>query len=107
MGKSSQQKGSRGERELVEILNGYGYQTQRGGSETFGTIPDIIGLPEIHIECKRCEKVRLSEWMNQAVKDSERFGDGLPAVFHRKNRSDWLVTMKLSDWMVIYRRSGF
>ena len=107
MGKSSQQKGSRGERELVEILNGYGYQTQRGGSETFGTIPDIIGLPEIHIECKRCEQVRLSEWMNQAVKDSERFGDGLPAVFHRKNRSDWLVTMKLSDWMIIYRRSGF
>ena len=28
---------------------------------------------------------------------------GLPAVFHRKDRCEWLVTMRLTDWMEIYR----
>ncbi len=28
---------------------------------------------------------------------------GLPAVFHRRNNCDWLVTMTLEQWMEIYR----
>ena len=47
MGKSQQKKGADGERELVEVLKGYGFQTERGGSEPFGTVPDITGLKEI------------------------------------------------------------
>lgn len=27
----------------------------------------------------------------------------LPAVFHRRDRCGWLVTMQLSDWIKIYR----
>ena len=27
----------------------------------------------------------------------------LPAVFHRKNDCPWLVTMKLEDWIEIYK----
>lgn len=26
-----------------------------------------------------------------------------PAVFHRKNRCEWLVTMRLDDWIELYR----
>ena len=104
MGKSSQRKGAYGERELVEVLNGYGFQTQRGGSETFGTVPDLTGLPGIHIEVKRVERLNISEAMKQAICDSLRFRDGLPAVFHRRNRQPWLVTMQLADWMTLYRR---
>ena len=40
--------------------------------------------------------------MPQAVRDAERFQDGVPAVFHRRNRSGWLVTMRLPDWMELY-----
>jgi hypothetical protein len=29
--------------------------------------------------------------------------DELPAVFHKKNNADILVTMTLDDWMQIYR----
>ena len=29
---------------------------------------------------------------------------GLPAVFHRRNRQEWLVTMRLSDWLEMYRK---
>ena len=28
--------------------------------------------------------------------------DELPAVFHRKNHCEWLVTMRLPDWVQIY-----
>lgn len=47
--------------------------------------------------------LRLSEWMEQARRDAEKFGDGLPAVFHRRNREGWRVTMELPDWLELYR----
>ncbi len=28
---------------------------------------------------------------------------GLPAVFHRRNREGWRVTMDLPDWLELYR----
>ena len=104
MGKKQQRKGANGERELTSILQGYGYATERGGSQTYGTIPDVVGLPGIHIECKRVERLDLLGAMEQAQRDAVRFGDGLPAVFHRKNRSAWLVTMTLEDWITVFRR---
>lgn len=104
MGKASQRKGADGERELVSVLNGYGYRVERGGSETFGTVPDITGLPGVHVEVKRTEKLNIQEAMEQAVRDSERFDDGVPTVFHRKNRRGWLVTMQLDNWIRLYRK---
>lgn len=103
-GKKSARKGADGERELAAILRGHGYDIQRGGSLSFGEVPDLTGLPGVHIECKRAETLRLSEWMEQARRDAERFGDGAPAVFFRRSRSPWMVTMKLSDWIKIYQK---
>lgn len=105
MGRQQQRKGADGERELARILAGYGYDLQRGGSLSFGELPDLTGLPEIHIEVKRVERLNVPEAMNQAQRDSERFHDGAPAVFHRRSRSPWLVTMKLEDWITIYSNS--
>ena len=101
-GKKSARKGADGERELAAILRDYGYDIQRGGSLSFGEVPDLIGLSGVHVECKRAEALRLSEWMAQARRDAERFG-GLPAVFHRRNRESWRVTMELPDWIELYR----
>lgn len=103
--RGAQRKGAEGERELARMLEDEGYTVQRGGSLSFGDKPDLYGLPGIHIEVKRRERLNLSEAMVQAVRDSERFGDGDPAVFHRRNREPWLVTMKLTDWMKLYRGS--
>lgn len=102
MGKRSQRKGADGERELAAILREYGYTVERGGSMSFGEVPDLVGLPGIHIEVKRCEQVRLSEWMQQAETDSKRFRDGMPVVFHRRSREPWRVTMSLADFMTMY-----
>lgn len=101
-GKTSQRKGADGERELAAILQAHGYDCTRGGSLSFGEVPDLTGLPGIHCEVKRSETLRLPEWMAQAERDAKRFGDGAPAVFHRKNRQPWLVTMRLEDWLAIY-----
>lgn len=103
MGKSSQRKGANGERELAAILRERGYDVKRGGSLTFGEIPDLTGLPGVHIECKRVERLNMAEAMAQAERDAQRFGDGIPAVFHRCSRFPWLVTMKLDDWLELYR----
>lgn len=102
MGKSSQRKGAAGERELAALLSAAGYECQRGGSLSFGEIPDVLGLPGIHIEVKRVEKLNVVEAMEQAIRDSDRMLDGMPALFHRRNRKPWLVTMRLQDWLKLY-----
>lgn len=103
MGAKSQRKGCNGELELSRILQDHGYPVEAGRAQSYGEVPDLSGLPGIHIECKRAETMRLSEWMYQAERDAKRFGDGAPAVFFRRSRSPWRVVMNLEDWMAIYK----
>lgn len=98
---NSREKGKRGERELARVLKAEGYDTHRGVQYKGGPeSPDVVGLPGIHIECKRVEKLNLYEAIDQAKREA---GEELPAVFHRKNDHEWLVTMPLEDWMEVYR----
>lgn len=102
---NSKQKGARGERELASKLREHGYdcrRTQQYAGYT-GDASDVIGLPGIHIECKRTEKLSLYTAMAQAKRDSSNTKD-LPAVFHRRNNCDWLVIMTLDDWMELYKQ---
>ena len=103
MAKTSQRKGATGERELAALLQEYGYPVERGGSLTFGEVPDLVGLPGVHIEVKRVERLNVLEAYQQAVRDAQRFQDGVPVLFHRRNRSPWLVTMELGDWVEFYQ----
>ena len=102
MGIMQREKGKRGERELSSLLGEYGYNCKRGqqycGAEGNA---DVIGLPGIHIECKRVERLNILDAIVQAVHDAKK--GLLPAVFHRRDRSEWLVTMRLDDWIQIYR----
>lgn len=102
-GKASQRKGAAGERELAALLRGHGYEVERGGSLSFGEVPDLVGLPGVHIEVKRVERLNVGEAFAQAVRDAEKFQDGAPVLFHRRNRQPWLVTMRFEDWMALYR----
>ena len=102
MSRAQQRKGADGEKELTSILRRAGYPVSWGGNKTYGAVPDVSGLPGIHIECKRVEALNVGKAMDQAERDADRFQDGSPAVFHRKNKSPWLVTMKLSDWLPLY-----
>ena len=105
MGKAQREKGAREKRELAGILREEGYDTRRG-QQYCGAAgnADVIGLPGIHIECKRVEKLNLLDAVAQAVHDA--LPGLLPAVFHRRDRCEWLVTMRLTDWIPDYREWG-
>ena len=98
---NSRDKGKRGELELAKKLKEYGYYTRRGQQYCGANgDADVVGLPGIHIECKRVEKLNLYDAMSQAVSDAKE--DEMPAVFHRKNHCEWLVTMRFDDFMRMY-----
>ena len=99
---NSRAKGAAGERELAKKLREYGYECRRG-QQFCGANgdADVIGLPGIHIECKRVERLNIDDAMLQATRD-RREGE-FPTVFHRKNNGKWMVTMLLDDWQEIYR----
>ena len=99
---NSRQKGAAGERELAKKLREYGYDCRRGQQYCGANgDADVLGLEGIHIECKRVERLNIDDAMLQAIRD-RREGDD-PAVFHRKNNHEWLVTMRLDNWIELYR----
>lgn len=102
---NSKQKGARFERQLASKFREYGYDDARRTAQycgNTGDASDVVGLPGIHIEAKHQEAMRLYDWIAQAKRDSEGTGK-LPAVFHKKNNAEILVTMTLEDWMNLYR----
>lgn len=103
MGKiNSRAKGAAGERELSNKLKEYGFETRRG-QQFCGANgdADVVGLPGVHIECKRVEKLDLEKAYTQAVNDAKE--NEIPIVFHRKNREKWKITMSLEDFMKFYK----
>lgn len=102
MAKNSRAKGASGERELANILKERGYKARRGQQYCGANgDADVVGLAGIHIECKRVERLNLYDAMAQAIADAKE-GEK-PAVFHRKNRKQWLVTMTMDDWLEMYK----
>ena len=102
MGKMSREKGKRYEREIASFLRSHGYDCRRGQQYCGASgDADVVGLPGIHIECKHVEKMSLYDWMDQSVRDAKK--EELPAVFHRKNNCETLVTMRADDWMQLYK----
>lgn len=104
---NSKEKGARFERELASRFREYGYTESRRTAQycgNTGDASDVIGLPNLHIEAKHQEKMYLYDWMAQAKRDAKAGGQNvLPAVFHKKNYADILVTMTFDDFMTIYR----
>ena len=104
MGRSSQKKGRAGEIELAKILNQYGIKAAPGPPLNYGTVPDLVGIDGIHAEVKRVERLNVPAAMEQSIRDSEKFQDGTPVLFHRRNRGRWLVTMRLDDWVLLVQK---
>lgn len=101
----SKDKGARFERLLASKFREQGYEKARRSAQycgNSGEAADVVNLPGIHVEAKACEQMRLYEWMSQAKRDAEGTGN-LPAVFHKKNNAEILVTMELDDWFHLYR----
>ena len=100
---NSRAKGARGERELAKVLRDNGFPDARRGQQYSGIHGDadiVDALDGIHIECKRVERLNVSEAMAQSKRDS---GELVPIVAHRKNGEQWLVTMELVNWLELYK----
>lgn len=106
-GRGSKQKGDRYERDLAEYFNEQcgisSHRTPLSGGGRKEALADLIGTPGIAIEAKRVEKINLTEFMAQAVKNC---GNDLPVVITRRNKQSMensYVFMRLHEWMALYR----
>lgn len=102
---NSKQKGKAGELEWVKVCKANGFNAVRRTSQycgQTGDASDCVGLPGIHQEVKRVEKLNIHDAIAQAVRDSKDKGS-IPIVAHRKNHTEWLVTMRAEDWFTLYR----
>lgn len=101
---NSRDKGRRGELMLSKELQKYGYETRRGQQYSGANgDADVVGLPGVHIECKFVERLSLRDAIKQSIGDA-RDGE-IPVVMHKKSREEWLVTMRLEDWMKLYKEA--
>lgn len=101
---NSRQKGASGERELANLLKKLGFKTRRGVQYSGANgDADVVGVPGLHIECKRVERLNIHEAMQQSRRDAR--GDEMPVVMHRKNRTSWLVTLDLMDFVDLWKEA--
>lgn len=111
-GKYSKSKGKRFERAIANYFKERGYNTRRSAQYCgkTGEAADVVGLPDMHIECKDVEKLNIRKAMEQATNDcmehNDKTGDSLvPVVIHHQKRYPTLVTMYLDDWTALYMAS--
>jgi len=106
---NSKNKGKNGELEFSRLCRSEGYDTRRTAQYcgNTGEAADIIGLPHIHVEVKRVERLNINEAMRQSIHDANLNvveGDkSIPIVAHRRNHDDWYITMRAADWFALYR----
>ena len=98
MGRMSRTKGKVGERELSRVLRKLYPQLKdqiRRGQQYNGAdgSADVIGIPGLHIECKRTEKLNLYKALDQAEDDCPK--DQIPVVAHRRNLQPWVLILPL------------
>ncbi len=106
-GDRSHNKGKRGDVEFAAILTAEGFDARRGQQHRGGPdSPDVIvpSLPSIHFEAKRTERLSLYDAVAQARRDA---GDKLPIVAHRRNASEWVAILTLTDLLAIIHESSY
>lgn len=64
---------------------------------------DVVGFPGCHIEIKRQETLRVSEWAAKA----EREANGRPALLiFRRSREPWRVCLTLDSFLQLMEDEG-
>ena len=98
---NSQRKGKEGELKLMHFLQDLGLNVKRG--YVWLNQSDLIGLDGIHIECKFVEALNVRKALDQAISEAKKKKDGLPAVFWKKSRKEWVTVMRTEDWVTLYK----
>ena len=97
--KNSRRKGAVGEREAAALLRElFGWSTARRSQQFCGQAEtaDLIveDTPDIYWEVKRVQRLSVPKTMVKARTDA---GRKAPALLHRQNNSEWLLTIYVDD----------
>ena len=101
----AQKKGRAGEAELAATLREMGFTDAHRSARMYATgseCPDVAGIASVHIECKRTERLNLPAAMGQSIVDAA--ADEVPIVCSRRNRSPWMITLRLKDIVALHER---
>lgn len=95
---NSRRKGKTGELEAAQVLRDwFGWTTARS-QQHCGTADSadlrVDQTPSLWWEIKRVERLNVPKTMRVAA---GQCGRRIPVLMHRPSRSDWLVTIRLSD----------
>ena len=102
-GRSSRQKGQRGEREVARLFNDRGYQARRGDSQSRGAREADVEDTQFWIEVKRGKNCRVKAAIDQSQHDT----DGRDAlVFWRDDRREWRVDMDAATFFLLLGSCG-
>ena len=107
---NSRAKGARGERAVAKILRDFGFKDAKRGVQFSGLQGDadvVDAIPGIHLEIKNVEKLNIDAAMEQSERDAhaEFVKTGkpvVPVVVHKKNRTDWKITMHFKDFLDMF-----
>jgi len=103
MGRTSREKGKRGEREAAAELGSLLGCTARRGVQYQGghDSPDVVleGV-NVHVEAKRVEALNLYAALEQARQDA---GDKVPMVWHRRNAKPSVVIVETTNLVQLAR----
>lgn len=104
MSAAQRNKGAKGEREVVRILNeSLGTDAQRNLDQTRDGGTDI-SLPPYGIEVKRRRQMGFYAWMHQAEKACGAAGLR-PVVIARADGEDWVAIVPLSEFIALAREN--
>lgn len=96
--KNSRRKGKHGELDAASTLRRLFSWTTRRTQQFKGTAEsadvEVEETPDAFWEVKREERLNVFEAISTAAAQA---GDKLPILMHRKNRTDWLLTIRLTD----------
>lgn len=102
---NSRAKGARGERQWRDQLREAGYTARRGQQFAGGTdSPDVVceELGVFHFEVKCVQALNVDKTMREQA-EPDAGPNKLPIIAHRKDRSQWLVTMKADTFFRLLR----
>jgi hypothetical protein len=98
---NSRTKGASAERELSRLLGDrLGIPFERNLSQCRAGGFDLIGLDQLAIEVKRCEKLSIPQWWQQARQQAT---GKIPILAFRQSRRPWAIIVPLGwlcpgDW---------
>ena len=103
---NSRSKGKAGELEAAHFLSELFKLAVRRGQQFKGGAdsPDVVGLPGLHLEVKRVEKLNVENALRQAAREASPVE--CPVVLHRSNRTPWKFTLYADDLLRFLDAAG-